>query len=163
MNTGQRIAILVSAVVILAGAFVLAQGSDDDGGDVQTLTPTEQQATTEPTGGAQAPAEGETAPAEDAAPATTEAAPAPRVESIRIAGGQPASEAKTLKFDSGDTIRLKFTSDTAQEIHIHGYDRYVNVPAGGSKTEKFEATAEGIFEIELHSNGALLAKLEVQP
>lgn len=159
MTTGQRIAIILSGLVILVGGFVLFQGSDDEGGEEQTLTPTEQQATTEPTGGAQAPAEGETAPA----PATTQAAPPPRVERIRIEGGQPAGEAKSLEYDSGDTIRLRFSSDTAQEIHIHGYDRYVDVPAGGSKTETFKATAEGIFEVELHSNGALLAKLEVQP
>lgn len=159
MTNGQRIAILVSGLVILVGAFVLAQGSDDEGGGEQTLTPTEQQATTEPTGGAEAPAEGETTPA----PATTQAAPPPRVERIRIRGGQPVGEAESLEYDSGETIRLRFSSDTAQEIHIHGYDRYVDVPAGGSKTETFKATAEGIFEVELHSNGALLAKLEVQP
>jgi FtsP/CotA-like multicopper oxidase with cupredoxin domain len=157
MTTGQRIAILVSAVVILAGAFVLAQGSDDDSGEEQTLTPTEQQAATDPTGGAEAPTAAETAPA------TTETAPEPRVEAIRIRGGEPVGDARTLAFESGETVRLRFSSDTAQEIHIHGYDRYVDVPAGGSKTDTFKANAEGIFEVELHSTGALLAKLEIQP
>jgi plastocyanin len=160
MTTGQRIAIILSGLVILVGGFVLFQGSDDEGGEEQTLTPTEQQqATTEPTGGAQAPAEGETAPA----PATTQAAPPPRVERIRIQGGKPVGEPRTLEFENGDTIRLRFSSDTAQEVHIHGYDRTVEVPAGGSTTETFKATAEGVFEVESHTTEALLAKLEVQP
>ena len=91
-------------------------------------------------------------------------APPPRVESIRIRDGQPASgESRTLTFESGDTVRLRFSSNAASEIHIHGYDKYVNVPAGGSARTRFEADAEGIFEVEDHGTGALLAKLEVRP
>jgi FtsP/CotA-like multicopper oxidase with cupredoxin domain len=161
VNTGQRIAILVAAVVVLAGGFVLAQGSDDDGGSEQTLTPAETAArqTTDPTGGAEAPAE----TTETTETATTEAPPPPRVDTVRIRGGRPSGEARTLKWESGDTIRLRFTSDQAAEVHIHGYDKTVNVPAGGSARTRFKADAEGIFEIEEHHTGALLAKLEVRP
>ena len=83
---------------------------------------------------------GETAPqeAENPAattPATTQAAPPPpRVE-----------------------------SNVAEEVHIHGYDKYVQVPADGSARTRFTADAEGIFEIEAHSTGELLAKLQVSP
>jgi hypothetical protein len=163
MNSGQRIAILVVAVIVLVGGFFLARGSDDGDSD-QTSTPAETvqndgTETSEGTGGAEAPATTETTPAE-----TTERPPAPRVESIRIRDGQPASgEARTLEYESGDTVRLRFSSNQASEVHIHGYDRYVNVPAGGSQTTRFKANAEGIFEVEDHATGALLAKLEVAP
>jgi hypothetical protein len=161
MNPGQRIAIVVVAVIVLVGGFMIAQGSEDDGGSEQTLAPSETVTddgteTAEGTGGAEAPAPTETA--------TQRQAPPPRVETIRIRGGQPASgDARTLRYESGDTVRLRFASDAASEIHIHGYDEYVDVPAGGTARTRFEADAEGIFEIEDHGTGALLARLEVRP
>lgn len=164
VNTGQRIAILVGAVVVLAVGFVLAQGSDDEGGRESERSAAETTAqdeaanteTSEGTGGAEAP---------DAQTQTQEAAPPPRVDSVRIRDGQLAGgEAKSLTYRSGDTVRIRFTSESgASEIHIHGYDKYVNVPAGGSARTRFNANAEGIFEIEDHGTGALLAKLEVRP
>lgn len=149
MNPGQRIAIILAAVVVLVGGFFLARGSSDDS------SPAEITETSEGTGGAQAP---DTATTETQAPAPA------RVETIRIRDGKPASgKARTLKFDSGETVRLRFTSNAASEIHIHGYDKYVDVPAGGSARTRFEANAEGIFEIEDHGTGTLLANLEVRP
>jgi hypothetical protein len=155
----QRTAILVAAVIVLAGGFVLARGSDDEGGSEQSVTPTETATddgteTSEGTGGARAPATTQ----------TQEQPPPPRVDTIRIRDGRPASgEPRTLRFESGDTVRLRFSSNVAAEIHIHGYDKYVDVPAGGSARTRFEADAEGIFEIEDHGTGALLARLEVRP
>jgi hypothetical protein len=152
VNSGQRIAFLLVAVVILVGAVVLAQGSDDEGGAEQTRTPAERTTPAEVTGGAEAPA------------TTTEAAPPPpRVETVRIRDNQPVGEPRTLRFDDGETIRLRFVSNVAAEVHVHGFDKYVNVPAGGSARTRFKASAQGIFEVEDHSTGALLAKLEVRP
>jgi hypothetical protein len=164
VSSGQRIAILVAAVVVLAGGFLIARGSDDEGGAEQEQTAAETvrddgTETSEGTGGTEAPSGTTTTPT-----TTQEQAPAPRVESILIRGGQPASgEARTLRFRNGDTIRLRFAADTAAEVHIHGYDKTVAVPAGGTARARFKANAEGIFEIEEHHSGALLAKLEVRP
>ena len=157
MNTGQRIAIILAALVVLAGGFFIARGSSDD------PSPAEVTETSEGTGGAEAPA---TTPATTTPEAATqeEAPPPPRVETIRIRDGKPASgEARTLKFDSGETVRLRFSSNAASEVHIHGYDKYVDVPAGGAATARFKADAEGVFEIESHGSGELLAKLPVAP
>jgi FtsP/CotA-like multicopper oxidase with cupredoxin domain len=156
VSSRQRIGLLLAAAVVLVGGFVAARAADDDGGD-------------DPAPVATAPA---TAPAGTGDPATTpeEAAtaeeppaPAPRVERVRIEGRQPVGEVRTLRFRSGDTVRLRFSSDLDEEVHIHGYDRYVDVPAGGAITDRFTADAEGIFEIESHGSGALLARLEVSP
>jgi hypothetical protein len=162
VNTGQRIAILVVAVVVLAGGFVLAQGSDDEGGAEQTRTPAETAAsdpteTAEGTGGAEGPST--TPPTQESEPA----APAPRVETVRIRDNQPAAAVRTLRFQDGETIRLRFRSNVASEVHIHGYDKYVDVPAGGSARTSFKASAQGVFEMEDHGTGAVLAKLEVRP
>ena len=159
MSSTQRIVILVVAVVILAGGFVLAQGSGDDDDDSAQTTQT-QQAQTQAETAAQEPEN----PASTTPVETTESAPPPpRVETIRMKGRAPVGEPQTLEFESGDTIRLRFISDVAEEVHIHGYDKYVQVPAGGSARTRFEANAEGIFEVESHGSGELLAKLEVRP
>ena len=158
MSPAQRITVLVVAVVILAGGFILARGSDDDDKDdaAQPTQPAQTQAET-------APQEAEN-PASTTPVETTESAPPPpRVETVRIEDGGPVGEAKTLEFDSGDTIRLRFESNAAAEVHIHGYDKYVNVPAGGSARTRFKASAEGIFEIEEHHTAKVLAKLQVSP
>jgi hypothetical protein len=164
VSAGQRIALLAAAVVVLAAAFVIARGSDDEGGPESARTEGEQTVsepgaddtvTSEGSGGATAPSDGEaqTQPAE----------PAPRVDIVRIRGLGPVGEPKTISYDSGDTVRLRFTSDQAAEVHLHGYDRTVNVPAGGSSRLTFKANAEGIFEIEEHHSGEILAKLQVEP
>ena len=85
MNTGQRIALLVAAVVLLAGGFALAQGAGDDEGAEATTTQTETtavapDATTETPTATQTPAE----------------EPAPGVETIRIRSGQPAGTGALL-------------------------------------------------------------------
>jgi hypothetical protein len=51
----------------------------------------------------------------------------------------------------------------ADEMHIHGFDRYVKVPAGGSTRTLFPADIEGVFEIESHDFGTQVAELEVRP
>jgi hypothetical protein len=162
VSAGQRIGILVAAVVVLAGAFVLARGSDDEG-ESEAVRPTQAtQAQTQPAEDGTVTSEGTGG---TTAPSTrTEAAPPPpRVETVRIRDGGPAGEPRTITFDSGDTVRLRFRSNVAAEVHIHGYDKTLNVPAGGSERSQFKANAEGIFEIEEHHSGELLAKLEVQP
>ena len=158
MSSKQRIVILIVAVVVLAGGFVLARGSGDDEDRDQAAQ------TTQP---APASTVGETAPEEPAnpaatAPETTEK-PAPRVETIRIRDEGPVGEPKTLAFESGETVRLRFVSNVAEEVHIHGYDKSVDVRSDSAATTRFKADAEGIFEIEAHSTGELLAKLQVSP
>jgi hypothetical protein len=159
VSSGQRIAILLVAAVVLIGGFVLAgSAGDDDDSDRETQTAA-QPAQTESGGTADTDTGTATEPA-----ATTEAAPPPpRVETIRMRGRAPVGEPQTLEYESGDTIRLRFRSDVAEEVHIHGYDKYVDVPANGSARTRFKADLEGIFEVESHGSGEILAKLEIRP
>ncbi len=152
MNAGQRIAILAVAAVVLVGGVLLARSAGDD--DTANVPPEPTQTVTP-----------DTTPSAATAPREPErqAPPPPRVELIRIRGRAPVGEPQTLRFESGDTVRLRFRSDVAEEVHIHGYDKYVDVPAGGTATARFEAEAEGVFEVESHGSGELLAKLEVTP
>jgi hypothetical protein len=80
-----------------------------------------------------------------------------------VVNGQPAGGIKTISYTKGDQIRLKVQSDTADEIHVHGYDLKKDVTAGGSVEFDFKATIEGRFEVELENAGTQIAMLEVDP
>ena len=155
MSSRQRIVLLLVAAVVLIGGIAIASssgGDDDEPASTETTaaTPTE---TTE-----REPAEtGEEPEPEPEAP------PQPRVETIKMRDHAPVGDAPRLKYEHGDTIRLRFVSNVADEVHIHGFDRYVQVPARRPTTERFEADLEGIFEVEAHESGELLAELEVRP
>lgn len=149
MSPGQRIAALAVALVVLVGAFVLTRSDEEE------PRPTEPTATVTP----DTVASSATAPREE----TPAPPPTPRVETIRVRGGKPVGEPRTIEYKRGDTVRLSFRSDAAGEVHIHVYDRYVQLEAGSAASARFKADKEGVFEIEEHGTGALLAELEVRP
>lgn len=55
-----------------------------------------------------------------------------------------------LEFREGDTIIMSVVSDTADEIHVHGYDIEDELVPGEKKQLSFKATVKGSFEVELH-------------
>ena len=62
----------------------------------------------------------------------------------------------------GDTVRLEVTTDTADEVHVHGYDLKKDVAAGETGTIEFVADQQGLFEVELENAGLQLVQLEVR-
>ena len=60
-----------------------------------------------------------------------------------------------------DHVVLAVTSDVADEIHLHGYDKKTDVAAGGTARLPFVATIPGRFEVELESRGVQIADLTV--
>ncbi len=59
--------------------------------------------------------------------------------------------------------RIEVGSDQPGELHIHGYDKYLNLKAGKPARTRFKANLEGIFEIENHDTTAQIAELRVNP
>lgn len=109
-------------------------------------------------GGSQ-PGTGGASPAPDTndsggAPAGTSRAAAPLLKSGTV---------RTIKVQKGDTVYFRAKSASADELHIHGYDKYVELPAGKTVSYKFTADIDGVFEIELHGNGEKVAVLKVSP
>jgi hypothetical protein len=150
-----RIATVAAAVVVLAGAFLLLRPESEDSrpADVRAPTQTEVQAAPEAT---------ETAPT-----ATAEEEPEPEPEpefvEIDVAGGELDGGVRDVEVRSGERVRIAISSDVAEEIHVHGYDIYEDIPAGGTGRVSFDADLEGIFEVELHGSGAQVASLVVSP
>ena len=70
---------------------------------------------------------------------------------------------KTITFDQGDTVRFRVRSDTAEEIHVHGYDITKEVEPNKTETVSFKGSITGIFEIEFHGSGTQIGELKVEP
>lgn len=150
MSSRARIGIVVGAVVVLVVAFVIANGSGDDKKDKTTAATTP--AATQPatTGGA-----------DTGTAATT--TPAPAIPVVKVVNAKPQGGIKKLKFTKGDTIRFTVQSDTADEIHFHGYDVHKDVAKGGTAHFRFPAKLDGKFVVELEQHGEQIASLQVEP
>ena len=84
-------------------------------------------------------------------------------QTIDVVGGKPDGGIKTLTYKKGQTVDLTIKSDTADEIHIHGYDFHKDVAKGGSVRFTFPAKIDGKFVIELENAGQQIASLQVEP
>jgi len=152
MSRQGRIGLVVATLVVLVVAFiVLSPGGDDESDQTTTTT-----AAAPPP--AQTPTDTATTPAPPPPP------PAPSFETIQVKGGQPVGGIKTVTVDKGDRVRIQVSSpDTTDEIHLHGYDLMRDLKAGGRVRFSFDATADGIYEIELEGAGTQIGKLVVEP
>jgi hypothetical protein len=75
--------------------------------------------------------------------------------------GEPAEAGDRIAVPRGSPVRIEVTLETADEVHVHGYDLAVDVvPPDGGRLE-FTASIPGIFEVELEGAGTLLFELEV--
>ncbi|MCW3009697.1 MAG: hypothetical protein JWO90_101 [Solirubrobacterales bacterium] len=149
--------IVVIAVAVLAAGFVLAQAGGDDG-ESTSAGGTTTQATVAPANTVEAPA----ASTATAAPEPTPP-PEPEVPVVEFANGKPKGGVQQLEFEKGEQVRFKVRSDVDDEIHVHGFDEYADVKAGGSVTIAFKARFDGIYEVEMHDTGTQVAALEIQP
>jgi hypothetical protein len=140
-----RIAIALVAVAVIVVLFVVLSGGDGDD-DNQAATTTTMQTTT-PSAGKEEPG----------------APPKPEVPVIRVRGGKPVGGVERLTYTTGERVRFRVVSDVAEEVHVHGFDITRDIPAGGSATFSFPADIEGVYEVELHGTGELIARLEVRP
>jgi hypothetical protein len=148
-SNGSRIAaalIAVAAVVVLFFAFKGGDDESDSSTAVTSATPTTSTSTTEAGGG-----ESGSKPASSSVP------------TITIKDGQPEGGIADLSFDQGEDVRFVVDSDTADEVHVHGYDIGEDVEAGGTVKFDFPADLEGVFEVELESSATQIAELTVNP
>ncbi len=83
-----------------------------------------------------------------------------RVE-VAFAGGAVTGGIVRYAVPVGSTVELVVSSDVADQVHVHGYDRLSYVTAGASTTIRFVADLPGVFEVELEQRGTPLTQLEV--
>lgn len=81
---------------------------------------------------------------------------------ISVKDGKVTPATHREKVDAGSTVSIRVTSDTSDEIHVHGYDLMRDLEAGRPGTITFVADQTGIFEVELEDEGLQLVQLQVQ-
>ncbi|HEV7462102.1 MAG TPA: hypothetical protein VGN78_16335 [Solirubrobacteraceae bacterium] len=140
MKTGTRWAVLGLVIVVAVVGFVIAQSG---GGSSSSSSKTK------------APEVGT-----QGAGTTPVVAPA---NVIVVRNVKPVGGVATLTVKKGQQVNFTVQSDSAQEIHVHGYDFHKTVPKNGSVAFSFPAKIDGGFVIELEKPGVQIASLKVQP
>ncbi len=138
-STTARIGLLAALVAVAVVLFIVLNGDDDN--DSET-TSTTAQTTTEANG-------------QPAGPPV-----------ITVRDGKPVGGVQDLSFNKGDQVQFEVRLDQpAEEVHVHGYD--IEEPAATSPVRvSFPADIDGVFEVELHTEGGgefEIAELTVNP
>jgi hypothetical protein len=131
----------VGAIALAVVLFIVLSGGDDDSSSTTTSV-----STTEASGGG-----GGNEPSK------------PEVSTIVVKDGEPVGGVQDLTFTAGDDIRFNVKSDTAAEVHFHGYDVMKDVEAGGEVSFDVPADIEGVFEVELEETATQIAEVTVEP
>jgi hypothetical protein len=82
---------------------------------------------------------------------------------VVVQGAKAVGGVKDVTFKKGGTVDLTVKSDTADEVHFHGYDVHKDVAKGGSVHFRFPASIEGKFIVELEDHKQTLANVTVAP
>ena len=104
------------------------------------------------------------APATAAAgPTTTTAAGAGGAQTVRVTvtGTTVETAERRVKVPLDGKVRLEVTADRTDEVHLHGYDRKVDIAPGRPAVLEFTADVPGVFEVELEEIGLKLVELQV--
>jgi len=82
---------------------------------------------------------------------------------VVVQDAKPVGGVKDVTFKKGGSVDLTVKSDTADEVHFHGYDVHKDVAKGGSVHFRFPASIEGKFVVELENHKQTLANVTVAP
>ena len=62
----------------------------------------------------------------------------------------------------GSTVQITVTSDVADQLHVHGYDRTAELAPGRPASVRFTTDTTGLFEVETHISDLVLFQLVVR-
>lgn len=143
MSKATRVALSMAVIIIAIVVFIIVRPSNDS----STTTSSNSPSTTAPAG-----------------TSGTSGKPAkPAVPVVQVKNAKPVGGIQDLTFNKGGTVQFKVVSDTADEVHVHGYDFHKDVAPGHPITFKFPAKIDGEFVVELESRGEQIASLRVNP
>lgn len=96
-------------------------------------------------------------------PAVTSTNPAPQSKAIEIgfADGQVQGGRRTERVEVGEQVRIRAVSDVAEELHVHTYDRRVELRPSEPADVVFTADIPGRHEVEFERSGRQALTLEV--
>jgi len=82
---------------------------------------------------------------------------------LGLAQGKLTSGPAVLRVRQGEKLTVRVSSDTADELHLHGYDLRARVSPEAAAVLQFTADRTGRFGLELHKAHRELGALEVYP
>ena len=90
----------------------------------------------------------------------------PRLFELQVKSGRLPPNQTLVRVRQGDEVTLKWTSDQAVALHLHGYDLEAKLTPRAPYEMRFTARAAGRFPIEIHGAAgkhATIGYLEVHP
>ncbi|MFD9303613.1 cupredoxin domain-containing protein [Streptomyces sp. NPDC060048] len=100
------------------------------------------------------------APSASAPPPSPEAAD--RTVTITVRDGKVTPATGRVEVTRGERVALRVTSDRADTLHVHGFDKELALPAGQEATLILTADRTGLFEVETHESHLVLTQLLVR-
>lgn len=94
---------------------------------------------------------------------TTPASPTAQQFELVVKAQKLVSGPAVISVPQGTPVTLRITVDQHDELHLHGYDLTLKLPADMPIELSFIADKSGRFEYELHHSHLDLGALEVQP
>ena len=88
-------------------------------------------------------------------------ASAVRTISVKVHGGKATGSTGQVTVPLGTPVVISVSSDVADRIHVHGYERTVKVPAASTASVAFTATKPGTFDVGLDNSNVQLLQLRV--
>ena len=90
---------------------------------------------------------------------------------LKVERGRVARAMQLIRVKQGDVVRLRWTTDRALDLHLHGYDIEQKIEPGTVSELTFTARATGRFPVVVHapkrggghSHEAPLVQIEVLP
>jgi hypothetical protein len=141
MTRNSRLALLAAAAAILVIAIVvIGTGGDDSSSSTSSSNSTDSNSN------------------------SSSSAPKPaKPPTVVVKNAKPVGGVQEFTFKKGGTVDLTVKSDTADEVHFHGYDVHKDVEKGGTVRFKFPAKIDGRFVVELEDHKVTLANVDVEP
>jgi zinc and cadmium transporter len=82
--------------------------------------------------------------------------------SLSVAEGIP-EELQIIEVKLGTKAIIEINSSVNTELHIHGYDLYIDIQKDNTQELAFDFNIAGEFEIEDHNSGYEVARIRVNP
>jgi heme/copper-type cytochrome/quinol oxidase subunit 2 len=81
---------------------------------------------------------------------------------VTIVSGKVSPSGAKYDVSKGSTVTINVTSDSADTVHVHGYEIEKDVVPGTPLVITFTADQTGSFEVETHVIEATIATLNVR-
>ena len=87
-----------------------------------------------------------------------------RVFDFAFRRGRVAADRRTIRVTQGERIELRWTTDAAVRLHLHGYDVELVLTPGKRRSMVLDAHTAGRYPVRIHGSGhRSVIYLEVHP